>query len=315
MNQIVENALKKWGLEEAAYRLVAARENAVYEVSDGQNRFALRLHRQGYRSDAELRSELMWMAAAADAGISVPSPVSAQDGKVLHHFDGTQVDVLTWLAGETLAGALGKLDATDQSKLIFRLGREMARLHRASDVWTKPRGFNRAHWNAEGLLGEEPLWDRFWENPCLSREDSDLFKAFRLEASNRLTTVGGDLDYGLIHADLVPANVLIDGSTLHLIDFDDGGFGYRLFDVTTALLKHMSAPDYPGLQSSLIAGYQSIRPLDVAELDLFLALRAATYVGWNVSRMDEPDGTERNIRFIRTLRDLASRYLRSGHSA
>ena len=105
--------------------------------------------------------------------------------------------------------------------------------------------------------------------------------------------------------------MLVDGNALRLIDFDDGGFGYRLFDVATALLKHMSTADYPRFQNGLIEGYHSVRKLDVAELDLFLALRSATYVGWNITRMSEADGSARNKRFINLFRSLAGKCLQT----
>ena len=60
----------------------------------------------------------------------------------------------------------------------------------------------------------------------------------------------------------------------------------------------------PGLE-----GYLSVRPLDVSALDLFVALRAATYVGWIISRMEESGAEARNIRFVATARELAKTYL------
>ena len=310
MNDIVERALRKWGMTGARYKLAASRENAVYEVSDARGRFALRLHRQGYRSDAELRSELAWMAAAAEGGLSVPSPARTVGCEYLARIDGMQVDVLTWLNGWTLDDALAKGARMDRRALFFALGREMALLHQVSDAWIPPKFFDRFHWDRDGMLGQAPLWDRFWNNPELTASERDLSERFRRAASDRLEEIGPTLDYGLVHADLVPANVLVDGNALRLIDFDDGGFGYRLFDVATALLKHMAKADYPRFQNGLIEGYHSIRPLDVAELDWFLALRSATYVGWNITRIGEADGTARNKRFISLFRKLADKCLR-----
>ena len=310
MSDIVEKALRQWGMTGARCKLVASRENAVYEVSDARGRFALRLHRQGYRSDAELRSELAWMAAVAEGGLSVPSPTRTVGGEYLAHIDGIQVDFLTWLKGRTLGDALASCVRVDRRSLFFALGREMARLHQVSDAWSPPQFFDRVHWDRDGLLGQAPLWDRFWENPELTAADRDLSERFRHAASDKLEEIGPTLEYGLVHADLVAGNVLVDGNALRLIDFDDGGFGYRLFDVATALLKLMSMADYPQLQNGLIEGYHSIRPLDVAALDLFLALRSATYVGWNITRMGEADGTARNNGFINLFRSLADKYLK-----
>ncbi|MEL6959638.1 MAG: phosphotransferase [Pseudomonadota bacterium] len=309
MSDVVERALVQWGLEGAEYRLVAARENAVYHVSQHETEIALRLHREHYRTDAELRSELVWMAEVARSGLSVPAPIPASNGAFLVRVDNTQVDALTWLSGDTMNDVLPNLKREDRTQLFLSLGREMAKLHDISDKWRLPNNFDRVHWDHDGLLSDAPLWDRFWENSELKQEDQALFRAFRKRASAELVQGNDTRDFGLIHADLVPANVLVDGHALKLIDFDDSGFGVRLFDVATALLKHETADDYPQLQSALINGYHSIRALDASELDLFLALRAVTYVGWNITRMHEEDEVARNSRFIETARRHISRYM------
>lgn len=304
MNAVVAQALEQWHLKGATYHLVAARENAVFKVTHGLQTFALRLHRKGYRTDAELWSELQWMAAMGAAGISVPAPVKSITGQVLHVLDGTQVDVLAWLTGTTLDAA-----PTGRADVFRQLGTKMAHLHDASDAWSKPDGFTRCRWDRDGLVGPDPLWGRFWENPSLSPEDEILFCKFRDTANVALHKLEKHIDTGLIHADLVPANVMVDGSTLHLIDFDDGGFGFRLFDIATALLKHMDAPDYPAIHDALIGGYTSARNIDLSALDLFMTLRAATYVGWNTSRMNEDGAVARNQRFINKAKTLVHAYL------
>ena len=309
MNKIVDQALGLWGLEGAPYKLVAARENAVYRVKRQGNDVALRVHRKGYRTDDELGSELAWMAEMSRGGISVPAPVPLPGGGFLACVDGTQVDVLTWLSGATMTEVLVDLEGTRRLQLFSDLGREMARLHTLSDAWKIPPEFTRVHWDRAGLLGDAPLWDRFWENPELTQKDRDLFHRFRAAASEDLDKKSETLDCGLIHADLVPANVLVDGDGLKMIDFDDGGYGYRLFDVATALLKHTEAEDFAQIKQALIEGYLTTRKLDLTDLDLFLALRAATYCGWNITRMDEPGGAERNARFVATSREFMDRYL------
>ena len=110
MTEIVERALEHWGLAGAKSGLVAARENAVHEVTLGDTRVALRLHRQGYRADSELRSELAWMDQAAKGGLNVAAPIPAQNGALLLEIDGTQIDVLTCLTGRTMTETLGATD-------------------------------------------------------------------------------------------------------------------------------------------------------------------------------------------------------------
>ena len=307
--KIAKDALPLWGLAGARITLAAARENAVYRVDHPNGRFALRLHRRGYRTDGQLAAELDWMAMLAKAGISVPAPLISTKGRYLHIVGGTQIDVLHWLNGQTFAQALPAASPNNQLSLFNRLGRAMARMHLSNDNWSAAAQCDRPSWNAAGLVGDRPLWDRFWDNPSLTSTQKHLMVTFRRHAQAALEQDAGRLDYGLIHADLVPGNILCDGDTLHMIDFDDGGFGYRLFEVATALLKHMGDPAYPDWQDALITGYTAERPLDTTQLPLFMALRAATYVGWNITRADEDPSGERNARFIAQACTLMSAYL------
>ena len=291
MNSIVKNALCRWGMSDADFHLIAARENSVYRV------------------DAELWSELQWMQAISHGGIDVPAPVASASGQFLHVVDGVHVDVLNWLPGATLGSTFEALKAADRTGLFRRIGCQMARLHRISDAWVRPEGFNRCVWDRGGLLGEAPLWGRFWENPTLGVEDRALFTRVRETANYALAGRETALDYGLIHADLVRENIIIDGDRLQFIDFDDGGFGFRLFDLATALIKNLRERDYPALRDALFEGCREVRAIDIEALELFVLLRSATYVGWIIDRMDESGADRRNASFITTTRHLAQAYL------
>ncbi len=309
MTPIVEKALNLWGMDGAKWSLVAARENHVYRVQIGAKSYALRLHRKGLHSDTALRSELQWIAELGAKSVGVPTPIPATDGRYLQLLDGIQVDMLDWLPGRPLGSTETRIDHSDRTGLFRALGHEMAKLHEVSDAWTRPDDFERWSWDRAGLLGDAPLWDRFWENPTLSGEDRALFTAFREQANNHLLQIENQLDYGLIHADLVRENVLVRGDKLWLIDFDDAGFGFRLFDIATTLLKNLREPDYEALQAALLEGYRSERALGTEHLDLFMALRAVTYVGWVLSRMGEDGSEARNLRFKDTARSVLTRYL------
>ena len=309
MNAIVAHALRLWGRPGADCRLVAARENAVYRIDDQGKATALRLHRVGYRSDAELRAELQWMAAVAAGGIGVPAPVPSSDGRMLHIVDGVQVDMLTWLSGAPLTTAMAGTSAAARASLFHELGREMATLHDICDRWTPPEGFTRCAWDRAGLLGASPLWGRFWDNPMLDAEERDLFQTARAAADAHLAEIEADLDFGLIHADLVGENVLVDQGRIRMIDFDDGGYGYRLFDIVTALVKTLDQPDYADLKAALIEGYLSARQIDLRAFDLMLMIRAASYVGWSMDRIREDGGRARARRLIAAARGLAEAYL------
>ncbi len=310
MDAIVDSALRLWGFEGAHWFLIAARENRVFQIRtiDGA-RYALRPHRRAFRSDAELNSELDWMSALADGGLNIPAPIAALDGAYLHCVDDVQVDVLSWVPGAQLGETGQPLKLTDRRGAFRQIGIEMARLHRISDAWDPPKAFDRWSWDRAGLLGEQPIWGRFWENPTLSAEDKSLFSVAREHAAQQLSELEKDLDYGLIHADLVRENIMIDGDRVCLIDFDDGGWGFRLFDVATFLFKNRSEPDFGALETAFLDGYRNLRTLDTDALDLFMMLRAFTYVGWIIDRMKEAGSAQRNKRFVETARTLVHQQL------
>ena len=308
MMAIVEKALARWGMEGADCRLIAERENRVYRIDHDGTAYALRLHRPGYCSEAELRSELQWMEAVDAGGLGVPAPVPSTAGAFLHVIDGVAVDVLTWLDGQPLGKTGVPLEIGDREELFRAIGREMARLHRVSDAWTPPDGFTRRRWDREGLLGAAPVWGRFWDNPTLSGEDRAVFLRLREVTDAELMAREAALDFGLIHADLVRENVMLDAGRVQFIDFDDSGFGFRLFDIATTLLRNLTEPDFDALKTALLTGYLTERDLDLDALDLFMVLRAATYVGWIIPRMDEDGSAARNARFVATARGLAAAY-------
>lgn len=292
---IAKQALKHWQIPYTSIRFIAQRENTVYRVDDSTTGqvWALRLHRPGLRTEAELISECQWLQYLSSGGLGVPLPIATRNAEWCVEHNGHWVDMQTWLPGKSIN--------PDASEVHYQaLGFTMAKLHTLSDNWAKPTHFQRPNWDLNGFLGDTPEWGCFWENPALDHSQKKLFEQFRHTASKVLKQKHNDLDFGLIHADLVSENVLVNGSNIQLIDFDDSGFGYRLFELATVILRLQRSHGWESRTQALIAGYQSVRPLSLDSLDMFIALRACTYIGWIIPRRNEPNGDERCERFIKT---------------
>jgi len=287
-DQLISAAREHWALGNSVITLVAARENRVYRVDHPSKPVALRVHRPGYRCTAEITSELLWMEMLSENGIDAPKPIRATDGTYYLVIDGVVATVLSWLDGTPLS------DISVTSEMYYELGRLLAQMHTLADAWELPSGFNRPTWD---LVGDQPSWGRFWENASLTKEQARRFVKFRDRARRAIAALA-PLDRGLIHADLAPENVLNNGHRLQPIDFDDGGFGFRLFDLATITHRNRRQQDGDVLSEATINGYCSERTLDRDALTLFEALRACTYVGWNITRIDEPNGRQRNTRYI-----------------
>ncbi|MEX0346986.1 MAG: phosphotransferase enzyme family protein [Rhizobiaceae bacterium] len=310
MHQTAIASLKHWDLPDQQPELIQHRENTVFRVEDGAgNRFALRIHRRDYHSHSALKSELDLMAMLARGRLSVPAPIATAEGALCGHIptegNGTRiVDLLSWLDGRSLGKTGEPLGISgDKRREIFEaIGREMARLHNLADEWTLPQDFCRPAWDCDGLVGDNPFWGRFWELEELSVSETKLLNSARDHLRNSLQDLADSrLDHGIIHADLVRENILIADDGVKFIDFDDCGFGFRLFDIATALLKNSAEPDYANLQDGLISGYRRERTLSdagLACLPLFLMARSFTYLGWVRDRRHEPGVAARIPRLI-----------------
>ena len=96
--------------------------------------------------------------------------------------------------------------------------------------------------------------------------------------------------YGPIHADVTPENVLVQHGRMTLIDFDDSGEGYYLFDLATAAFFYLPHPRFDDVVSSLLRGYNSVRPLTAEDLGLWrpmLLARGLTYLAWAADRIGD----------------------------
>jgi Ser/Thr protein kinase RdoA (MazF antagonist) len=168
-------------------------------------------------------------------------------------------------------------------------------------------------WDADGLVGEDPVWGRFWEADGLSADDRALMMSFRQRAGRELSEFGTAPDrFGLIHCDFLAENMLVDGDRITLLDFDDAGYGWHLFDIATALAMATLREDFDALRNALFAGYRRHRQLPeehLTRLPLFLALRASTYVAWVHTRSHTQFAKDLGAFIRQAAVDTVRRYL------
>lgn len=322
MDELARSALHHWNLDSAELTLLACRENTVFRVTGEDCRYALRVHRPGYHSDSALRSELQWLQALSDADIEVPTVVPTRTGELfaVGTVDGipgpVQVDLFEWIDGQQLGSV--QAEVGDDLQWIgdtwHKVGALAAGLHNHSAGWQAPAGFVRHAWDENGLAGAEPFWGRFWELPSLRREQRTLLCRARDRVYGDLAALPKTpASYSMIHGDLLPENVLVDGERLRLIDFDDAGFGWHLFELVTPLYSIVDEPWFERAREALIAGYRSRRPLDDSMLELlpfFFLARGLTDVAWVHTRAETETARESTSLLVKSACELAEDYLR-----
>lgn len=265
-------------------RTLRDRENHVFEMVTPKGRAALRLHRAGYQSPKAIRSELWWCAELSRAGLPVPAALPATNGQLLVELpDGRHASAIAWMEGEAL-GEAAKPFTLPLSQVLdayHALGHLLARVHRTTDSLTLPEGFTRPRWDLDGLVGDDPLWGRFWDHAAATPDQRQTLIRARDVLRERLA---GDI--GLIHADVLRENVLVNSRSVSLIDFDDSGFGFRLHDLGTALVQTFRHPEQPLVRAALMAGYGTT---DEDMVKAFTLARALASVGWTMPRLQPDD--------------------------
>ncbi|WP_095588954.1 phosphotransferase enzyme family protein [Actibacterium ureilyticum] len=305
-----------WGLgPKTRIRLLTLSENATFIAEDPARAapIILRVHRPDYHTRAEIESELAWIAALRDSGtVDTPEPLALPDGGHIAEFE-DQGQTRHVVGFSFMPGAEPDADA----KLVagFRvLGAISARLHGHASTWTPPEGFVRKTWNFDTAFGPEPLWGDWRAALGLTPDQKAVLDRLCDVLQARLAAYGTGRDrFGLVHADLRLANLLVDGDTLGVIDFDDCGFSWFIYDFAAAISFHETNDIVPDLQAAWIAGYGSVAPLAQEHIDMiptFILFRRLLLTAWIASHPETETAAAAGLAdYTQGTVDLARAYL------
>jgi Ser/Thr protein kinase RdoA (MazF antagonist) len=315
LDRLAREAIGRWGFgPESTVELINVSENSTYRAEEpgSGRRAAVRVHRLGYHDPDEVESELAWIDALRADGIATPLPLRALDGRRVVPVasdelrEAREVVAFDWVDGEP-PGA-GDVDS------FRRLGAISARLHLQSRAWPVPPGFRRFVWDYDRSLGGRCRWGRWQDGLGIGREELALLGRLDDTVRRRLQAYGADSErFGLVHADLRLANLLVVGGEPVVIDFDDCGFSWFMYDWGTAVSFIEHEPHVPELQAAWVEGYRSVAPLraeDEAELPTFVMLRRLLLVAWIGSHHTfAPEAAELGAEYTAGTCELAERYL------
>jgi Ser/Thr protein kinase RdoA (MazF antagonist) len=314
VTRCAQQALASYGCHPATtVSLLNVSENATYLVDDpddGQS--VLRVHRLGYHTQDEIASELAWMdALRAEAGVRTPRVLPATGGsRIVTVTDRVSGEPRTCVRFEFLPGAEPDGDSRPH---FAELGEITARMHRHARQWPRPGWFTRFHWDYDAAFGGQARWGRWQDGIGAGPAEREILGRLDAALRRRLAAFGTGPDrYGLVHADTRLANLLVDGGKVSVIDFDDSGFSWYLYDAGTAVSFFEHEPHVPDLIASWLDGYRRVLDLpagDEAEIWTFILFRRLLLVAWIGSHTAVDIARQLGAGYTRDSCDLAESYL------
>jgi homoserine kinase type II len=222
------------------------------------------------------------MEHLARKGISCPLPVHRRDGAVTGTLAGRTAALITFLEGMWMR----------RPKVVHcrEVGKALAELHLAGADFPLSRP------NALQIDG----WRKLWDGSHARADEVEPGLAVEVDAD--FAELGEkwpkDLPAGVIHADLFPDNVFFLGEKLSgLIDFYFACNDFYAYDVATCLNAWCFEKDFSfnlTKGTALLAGYQSVRPLNQNEKEALPILARGSALRFMLTRLYDwltiPDG-------------------------
>jgi len=281
MSDLISRALPLYDLPpDTPLTLFNRSENETWRAGD----LIIRLHREGYHTGQEIASELAWLTKLQDLpGLRAVRPIAGAAGLVTE-VDGRFVVAFARIVGQELQ------PGDDLARWFAPLGEITARLHLHARQWTPSPGFARKRWDVNTILGPAPHWGDWRQAQDLGAPGKALLERATRALADQLRAYGTGPDvFGLIHADLRLANLMVDDRGLTAIDFDDCGFGWWVYDLAAALSFIETDPRLPDLIARWCDGYARVASLhktDRAMIPALILLRRVLLTAWLATRAD-----------------------------
>lgn len=247
-------------------------ENSNYLLRTDKASFILTLYEKRVEV-SDLPFFLKLLEHLNDNGLSCPIPMRKKSGEALGKLEGRPAAIFTFLDGFSVK--------RPKVEHCLQLGKALAELHLAGD------GFSMARTNALSLDSWRPLFEK-------SGERADTVEAGLYDGiTERLASIEAewptDLPSGVIHADLFPDNVFFLKDQLSgLIDFYFACNDMYAYDLVIAMNAWCFEPDVMfniTKAKAMMRGYNSVRPLSVAERDALPVLARGASMRFLLTRL------------------------------
>ena len=294
LRRLAEKSLAAYALDNPHLTLLNNMDSTVFRLdaesvdTSQRQRYVLRLYSPAQETLAGIRSTLEWLTLLQASGLAVSIILPNKEGDFITPIGSDNVPqtynlvILNWMEGQFRQKQQG-------IKEFQQIGRFMAKLHMVSENFQPSPDFVRPikDWHWFSSLKTSPGQNRATE--VYSKKELELFRESSIRIKEGLAKLGHNAKvFGMIHGDLHQRNYLFYQNEVRVIDFDDCGWGYYLYDLAITLEesqnRHRStAEDWAMQRANFLAAYQEIRALPENYeyyLELFEVMRVVEVANW-----------------------------------
>lgn len=254
------SVVSSWEHDGTWIKMWRASANFICVARHHDDSFILRFNRISEKDREDWESEVRLLQALKKEGLRVSQPIPDKDSRFVRTAD-TELGSFLSVLYKKVEGNQYDMEEMDDS-MFFRWGAALGRLHKVANKVEKTAGINRKSHREllEGLFSECP--------PADEREKKEYAWAKGwLESLDRTAD-----NYGVIHYDFEPDNLIWDEEGIQLIDFDDSISSWYVADIAFALRDLFDEGDHIDLENGqflkFMEGYRSEKDLSDDALDL-----------------------------------------------
>ena len=315
----LNESLKLWDIpNDSKVSLCNISENFTYLV-EGSNQFKaiLRVHRENYHTEHAIECELYWKDVLKKSEIvQAPSHFIGKNGRAVQLLHSPSLENTKFLVLFEFVEGKHPDENGDLTQHFNLLGKSAARMHIHSLGWEIPENFSRKNWDLNTIFGNNAIWGNWRDAPQVTSNVKDVLELVESKIKQRLEIYGQDCSrFGLIHSDMRLANLIVDHQLTWIIDFDDCGFGWYLYDFAAGISFMETDTRIPKLKQVWLDGYLSERQLaqvDIDEIDTFVMLRRMALLAWIGSHSESTEPKALADGFAKGTAELGSKYLNLG---
>ena len=224
--EILQQAMDLYSIQEDQIKILDSFESFIYEFSNDNGSFILRISHSIRRDKKLIQGEVDWINFLATCGVGVAKTILSADGNLVESISDHQ-------GGHFLTTAFKKAKGASPwgrwSPLLYKIyGEEIGKMHKFSQQYqpSSPE-FKRPEW--------DDLIFNFVE-PFLPESEKTILEKYQQVCTQVNKIPKTNETYGLIHQDAHGGNLFIDDQDrFTFFDFDDCGYSWFINDIAIVL--------------------------------------------------------------------------------